>query len=73
MGIDVARTLVYAGNGYLHLHDLAWAPLLALVAMAGTWIGRLCLRHVPQHAFRTLSLLLVLGIGLVTLFQAAMS
>ena len=39
MGIDVARTLVYAGNGYLHLHDLALAPLLALVAMAGTWIG----------------------------------
>lgn len=75
MGIDVARTLVYAGNGYLHLHDLAWAPLLALVAMAGTWIGRLCLRHVPQDAFRTLLLLLVLvlGIGLVTLFQAAMS
>ncbi len=73
MGIDVARTLVYAGNGYLHLHDPAWAPLLALVAMAGTWIGRLCLLHVPQNAFRTLSLLLVLGIGLVTLFQAAMS
>lgn len=73
MGIDVARTLVYAGNGYLHLHDLAWAPLLALVAMAGTWIGRVCLRRMPRNAFRTLSLLLVLGIGLVTLFQAAMS
>lgn len=69
MGIDVARTVVYAGNGYLQLRDLIWMPVLAALAVAGTWIGRLCLRRLSQDAFRTLSLLLVLVIGVVTLFQ----
>ena len=70
MGIDVARATVYARNGYIHAHDLVWLPLLAVVALAGTWIGRRVLGRISQAQFRRIALLLVFGIGLVTLVQA---
>ena len=38
--------------------------------MLGTWTGRALLRRLPQERFRQLALLLVFGIGLVTLYAA---
>lgn len=70
MGIDLGRTVVYARNGYIHAHDLVWVPLLAVVAIAGTWIGRRTLSRMPQAVFRRAALLMVFAIGLVTLYQA---
>jgi hypothetical protein len=70
MGIDLSRAVVYARNGYIHAHDLAWIPLLAVVAIAGTWIGKRILARMPQAMFRRIALVLVFGIGLVTLVQA---
>ena len=70
MGIDLGRTVVYARNGYIHGHDLVWVPLLAVVAIAGTWLGKRILSRMPQAMFRRIALLMVFGIGLVTLYQA---
>jgi uncharacterized protein len=70
MGIDLGRTVVYARNGYIHGHDLAWVPLLAVVAIAGTWLGKRILSRMPQAMFRRVALVMVFGIGLVTLYQA---
>ncbi len=70
MGIDLGRAVVYARNGYIHGHDLVWIPLLAVVAIAGTWIGKRILSRMPQAMFRRAALLMVFGIGLVTLYQA---
>lgn len=70
LGIDLSRAAVYAHNGYIHGHDLAWLPLLAVVAIAGTWFGRRILQRIPQAQFRRIALALVFGIGLVTLYQA---
>ena len=70
MGIDLGRTVAYARNGYIHGHDLVWIPLLALVAIAGTWIGKRILSRMPQAMFRRAALVMVFGIGLVTLYQA---
>ena len=71
MGIDLSRATAYFGNRYLHAHDLVWLPLLAVVALAGTWIGRMLLRHMPQAVFRRVALVLVFVIGWVTLYEAA--
>ena len=71
MGIDLSRAVVYWRNGYIHGHDLAWIPWLAVVALAGTWLGRRVLRRVPQSAFRRTALLLVFAIGWVTLLGVA--
>ena len=64
--------VVYWRNGYIHADDLAWIPLLAVVALAGTWLGRRVLRRVPQESFRRIALLLVFAIGWVTLLGVAM-
>ncbi|SJZ74419.1 sulfite exporter TauE/SafE family protein [Novilysobacter spongiicola] len=72
MGIDLSRALVYWRNGYIHADDLVWIPLLAIVALAGTWLGRRVLRRVPQSAFRRIALLLVFLIGWVTLLGVAL-
>ena len=68
--IDLSRAAVYAHNGYIHGHDLAWLPMLAIVAIAGTWIGKRILQRMPQALFRRTALVLVFGIALVTLYQA---
>ncbi|MEF9977895.1 MAG: sulfite exporter TauE/SafE family protein [Thermomonas sp.] len=70
MAIDLSRAAVYARNGYIHAHDLVWVPLLAVVAIAGTWIGKRILSRMPQAMFRRVALLLVFAIGLATLVQA---
>lgn len=71
LAIDLSRGVVYARNGYIHAHDLVWVPLLAVVALAGTWLGRRILARLPQALFRRIALLLVFAIGLLTLWQAA--
>ena len=44
--------------------------LLVPVAIGGTWLGRRLLRRLPQERFRQLALIMVFGIGLLTLIQA---
>lgn len=70
LGIDLARAGAYFANGFVHVHDLVYLPMLAVVAIAGTWLGRLLLQRVSQERFRQIALWLVLGIGLVTFVQA---
>lgn len=70
MGIDLSRAVVYFRNGFIHRHDMVWIPLLVVVAVMGTWAGRTLLRRLSQERFRQTALLLVLGIGLVTLYSA---
>ena len=70
-GRGLSRASAYFGNGYVHAHDLIWLPLLAVVALAGTWMGRLLLRHMPQAIFRRIALALVFVIGWVTLYESA--
>ena len=67
---DVGRALVYWRNGYFHGHDLLYAPLLIVVAIAGTWIGRLLLRRISQQAFRKIALGMVLLISVATFYVA---
>ncbi len=69
MGIDLSRAVVYARNGYIHLQDLVWLPMLAVVALAGTWLGRRILLRMPQAVFRRVALLLIFAIGLLTLYR----
>lgn len=70
---DTGRALVYWRNGYFHGHDLWYVPLLVMVAIAGTLIGRFLLQHISQQAFRRIALGMVLLISVATLFAAVRS
>lgn len=65
--IDFSRTFVYYNNGYIHKHDMIYVPFLLVIGVLGTYIGKRILNHIPQEKFRTISLVLILIIGLITL------
>jgi len=67
--IDFSRTFVYYNNGYIHKHDLKYVPFLLVIGLIGSFIGKKVLAYIPQSKFRTLSLYLILIIGIVTLVK----
>ncbi len=67
--IDITRTFVYYGNGYIHQHDLIYLPFLFVIGLLGTYLGKRILKYIPQNKFKKISLYLILLIGLVTLLN----
>ena len=67
LGIDLSRTLVYARNGYIHSHDLYLVPILIIISIAGTFVGKKVLDRISQDQFRRIVLFLLLAIALFTL------
>ncbi|WP_445381749.1 sulfite exporter TauE/SafE family protein [Robiginitalea sp. IMCC43444] len=67
LGIDFSRSIVYAYNGYIHKHDLYLIPILIVVSIVGTYLGKLILNKISQDQFRKFVLFLLLFIGVLTL------
>lgn len=67
LGIDFSRSIVYAANGYMHRHDLYLVPVLLVVSIAGTYVGKIALKHFSQAQFRSTVLGLILAVGLLML------
>jgi uncharacterized protein len=67
LAIDLSRTVVYVANGFVLKEHLIYLPFLFVIGFAGTYIGRYLLTYMPQQVFKTISLVLILLIGLVTL------
>ncbi|UBM61022.1 sulfite exporter TauE/SafE family protein [Marinilongibacter aquaticus] len=65
--IDFTRTFVYFGNGYIRKEHLIYLPFLLVIGFLGTYIGKRILNRIPQNKFKTISLLLILLIGIVSL------
>lgn len=68
LGVDFSRTIVYYFNGYMHKHDLYLIPILIAVSILGTWIGKRILNKISQYQFRNFVLILILLIGIVSVF-----
>ncbi|SFZ92271.1 hypothetical protein SAMN05428642_102626 [Flaviramulus basaltis] len=66
LGVDFSRTIVYYFNGYMHKHDLYLVPILILVSVFGTWIGKKTLDNVSQEQFRGFVLFLILIVGIIS-------
>ena len=69
LGIDASRSVVYFLNGYVHYHDLYLIPILFIVSVVGTYIGKKILTKVNDKQFKSLVLILVLITGLVTFIK----
>jgi uncharacterized protein len=72
LGIDLSRSVVYSLNGYVHKHDLYLIPILFLVSVTGTFIGKKILNHISEQQFKGLVLLLVFLTGAVTMTTVIM-
>jgi len=67
LGVDFSRTVVYYFNGYMRKDLLYLVPILIVVSIVGTWIGKLILNKISQEQFRLIVLLLILGIGVMSI------
>lgn len=67
LAIDSSRSVVYFLNGYVHQHDLYLIPILFVVSVIGTFIGKKILTRISETQFKTIVLILVLITGIVTL------
>ena len=67
LGIDSSRSVVYYFNGYMHKDILYLIPILLLVSISGTFIGKKILTRVSEKQFKSIVLILVLLTGVVTI------
>lgn len=67
LGIDASRSVVYSLNGYVHQHDLYLIPILLVVSIVGTYIGKKILNKMSALQFKSIVLILILITGLATL------
>lgn len=69
-GVDFTRTVVYFFNGFINSNNLVYVPFLVVIGWVGTWIGKRTLHYIPQDKFRRISLMLILGVGVLTLVRS---
>ncbi len=67
LGIDSSRSVVYYLNGYVHKDDLYLIPILLIISVVGTFIGKKILTRVSEKQFKSIVLILILLTGIVTL------
>ncbi len=67
LGVDFSRTIVYYFNGYMRKDLLYLIPILIVIGIAGTWIGKQILNKMSQEQFRYIVLILILGIGIASI------
>ncbi|RAJ16410.1 sulfite exporter TauE/SafE family protein [Olleya aquimaris] len=69
LGVDFSRSIVYYQNGYIHKHDLYLIPILIIVSIVGTYIGKKILNKISQDQFRNFVLILILLIGIASIIS----
>lgn len=72
LAIDSSRSVVYSLNGYIHKHDLYLIPILLIVSITGTFIGKKILTKISEQQFKSIVLILVLLTGILTLSKVVL-
>lgn len=70
LGIDLSRSVVYTLNGFVHYDDLYLIPILLMVSIAGTFIGKKILNYLTEAQFKNVVLSLILVTGTITVFKS---
>ncbi|TBX67547.1 sulfite exporter TauE/SafE family protein [Flavobacterium silvisoli] len=66
LAIDSSRAVVYGFNGYIHKDDLYLIPILLVVSIFGTYIGKKILTKISEEQFKKTVLVLILITGITT-------
>lgn len=69
LGVDLSRSVIYYMNGYMHKEHLYLVPVLLVISILGTWIGKKILDKITQEQFRSFVLFLILGIGIASVIS----
>ena len=68
LGVDLSRSVVYYNNGYIDKSLLYLIPILLVISIIGTYIGKKILNTISQDQFRNFVLVLILLIGISTFY-----
>ncbi len=69
LGIDASRSIVYSVQGFVHYDDLYLIPILLVVSILGTLIGKFILSKISEEQFKKIVLVLILITGLLSLVR----
>ncbi|WP_226389910.1 sulfite exporter TauE/SafE family protein [Penaeicola halotolerans] len=69
-GVDLSRSIIYLSQGYLDRSHLYYFPTLIIIAFLGSWIGKKILQYIPEMLFKKIVLVLIVLLGMVTLYQS---
>ncbi len=67
LSIDLSRSVVYFFNGFVHPHDLYLLPILAVVSIVGTFLGKKIVLKLSNDQFKKGVLILVFITGIVSI------
>ena len=60
-GVDSSRAIVYIYNGYFSQNEVKLIPLLILISILGSYLGKRILLYTPQSYFRYIVLWVVIA------------
>jgi uncharacterized membrane protein YfcA len=69
LGIDLSRSGVYIYNGFVDVDDLYLIPILFVVSILGTYLGKLLLSIISETRFKLIVLILILTVGILTILK----
>jgi uncharacterized protein len=70
LGIDLSRSVIYFSNGFMHKDDLYLIPILLLVGVVGTFIGKKVIQRFTASQFKTSVIIFILVTGIITLWKS---
>ena len=73
LAIDSSRSVVYYFNGYIHKDILYLIPILLLVSITGTYIGKKILLRMSEKQFKSIVLILILITGIITFVKIVLN
>ncbi len=67
--VDAGRSVVYLSNGYLEKEYYTTVPFLLVVAILGSYSGKLILKHISGVQFKKIVLSFILIIGVIMIWK----
>lgn len=69
LAVDMTRLPVYLGQGFLDEQYYWLIPVLLVVAIGGSYIGKKLVDKIPQRTFRKIVLIFIAAIGIKFIFD----
>lgn len=63
-GVDATRAMVYSSNGFVHRHDWVYILILFVVAISGSYLGKILLAKMKPEQFQKAVLIFVFISGI---------
>lgn len=69
LAVDLTRIPIYFGAGFLESQFYYYIPILLIVALAGSFVGKKIVNKIPQNVFRNIVLIMISIISLKFIYD----